>query len=108
MFNRLMKTSLSPNTKVAIRKMPAGHEYKVGDVIVFYMDGMEIIHRIVAIKVEDGEIRYYTQGQNPMKNFFRDKGYRTEKDIVGKADFSACILMLSRPDSLPCSNRSDQ
>lgn len=56
-----------------------------GQVIIFKKDNnMRIIHRVVEIKVIDGETRYYTKGD---ANESRDSGYITESQIVGVTHF---------------------
>jgi signal peptidase len=54
----------------------------VGDIIVFTAPGHDapIVHRVNSIEEVDGEIRYYTKGEN---NNYIDSGYRTYNDIIG-------------------------
>jgi signal peptidase len=54
----------------------------VGDIIVFTETGHDapIVHRVVSIEEVEGEIRYFTKGDN---NDYVDSGYRTYEDIVG-------------------------
>ncbi len=51
-----------------------------GDVIIFQKEDLEIVHRVVDIKVVNGENRYYTKGD---ANQSADEGYIREEDIVG-------------------------
>ena len=53
---------------------------KEGDIIIFERDGLNIVHRVIDIKIINKEKRYYTKGDaNPQM----DEGYVKEKDIVG-------------------------
>lgn len=57
-------------------------QIQVGDIIVFnaaYHD-KPIVHRIVEIRNETGELHYFTQGDN---NDIRDPMYRVHEDIIG-------------------------
>ena len=55
-----------------------------GQVIVFYKDGIQTIHRIQDIQILNGETIYYTKGDN---NQQKDDGYRTEDEILGIVKF---------------------
>lgn len=50
------------------------------DIIVFYKDNLQTIHRVVEIINNNGEIHYYTKGD---ANIEMDNGYITSKDIIG-------------------------
>ena len=50
------------------------------DIIVFYKDDVQTIHRVVEVINSNGEIRYYTKGD---ANYEMDNGYITSKDIIG-------------------------
>ena len=54
----------------------------VGDIIVFTEPDHDapIVHRVDHIEVVEGEIRYFTKGDN---NDYVDSGYRTYEDIIG-------------------------
>ena len=54
------------------------------DVIVFYKGNVKTIHRIVEVQKKNGEIIYYTKGDN---NQTTDKGFITDKDIIGIVKF---------------------
>jgi signal peptidase len=60
----------------------AEEDIAIGDIVVYTAPGYDapIVHRVVRIEEVDGEIRYFTQGDN---NDYVDSGYRTYKDIVG-------------------------
>ena len=60
----------------------AAEDIGVGDIVVYTTPGYDapIVHRVVSIEEVDGEIRYYTKGDN---NDYVDAGYRTHEDIVG-------------------------
>lgn len=53
------------------------------EVIVFKRDNIKVIHRVVDVRVVNGEYRYYTKGDANMQ---RDDGYVTAKDIIGTTD----------------------
>ena len=59
-------------------------EIREGQVIIFQKNNMRIIHRVMEIKVIDGEIRYYTKGD---ANESMDVGYVTKSQIVGVTHF---------------------
>lgn len=50
------------------------------DIIVFYKDNVQTIHRVVEVINSNGEFRYYTKGD---ANTEMDNGYITSKDITG-------------------------
>jgi signal peptidase len=62
------------------------------DVIVFKSDDIRIVHRIVAVKNINNEVRYYTKGDANMK---QDDGYITKDKLMGKVLFK--IKYLGRP-----------
>jgi len=51
-----------------------------GQVIVFEQSGLVVVHRVVDIKIINGQARYYTKGD---ANEDMDAGFITESDIVG-------------------------
>ena len=53
------------------------------EVIVFKRDNIKVIHRVIDVRVVNGEYRYYTKGDANMQ---RDDGYVTAKDIIGTTD----------------------
>lgn len=61
-----------------------GQELEEGQIIVFYKDKIQTIHRIQDIQVLNGETIYYTKGDN---NQQKDEEYRTENDIIGVVKF---------------------
>lgn len=63
-----------------------------GQVIIFEKNNMRIIHRVIEIKVIDGELRYYTKGD---ANDSMDAGYVTKNQIVGITHFR--ILYIGYP-----------
>ena len=62
---------------------------KVGQVIVFSQDENRIVHRVVEIEQIGNETRYITKGD---ANPDIDKGYVTEKDIVGLTDMKVAYI----------------
>lgn len=57
-----------------------GQELEEGQVIIFYKDNIQTIHRIEDIQILNGDTIYYTKGDNNSK---KDDGYRLEQDIIG-------------------------
>lgn len=57
-----------------------GQKIKTGDIIIFEHDGAKKIHRVIATKSVNGEVRYYTKGD---ANSMNDADYRTRGDIIG-------------------------
>lgn len=55
-------------------------ELKIGDVIVFKKNNINLIHRIVNIQNVNNELRFTTKGDN---NNTEDQGYITDVDIIG-------------------------
>ncbi len=55
-------------------------DIKVGDIVIFHYDNIDIIHRVVDIKNVNGELRFYTKGD---VNKVNDPDYRIKKDIIG-------------------------
>lgn len=60
------------------------HPIIEGEVIVFEQSNSTIVHRVVDIKIINGNARYYTKGD---ANEDMDAGYITEADIVGHARY---------------------
>lgn len=55
-------------------------ELKIGEIVIFDKDKLNIVHRVVDVKKVNGEIRYITKGDS---NQEIDEGYITAKDITG-------------------------
>lgn len=55
-----------------------------GQVIIYEREGIQIVHRVIEMEQVNGETRYYTKGDS---NQQVDKGYVTEKEIVGISKF---------------------
>lgn len=53
---------------------------KIGQIIIFEHDGLQLVHRVIDIKDINGEVRYYTQGDANEKP---DGWYTTREQIVG-------------------------
>lgn len=67
-----------------------GQYIKEGQVIVFEKDkGTRVVHRVVEIKVIDGEVQYYTKGD---ANESRDSGYVKQSQIVGVTNFKIVYI----------------
>lgn len=65
---------------------------KLGDVIVFERDDTRIVHRIISIKKNNKEIRYYTKGD---ANLVQDDWYVTNDTLRGKVLFK--IRYIGKP-----------
>ena len=63
-----MLGKLNRDAKVAYEIMPLGTQYKIGDIIVFNRDGVNIIHMVEDIKTSNDEIFYKTKGINNKDN----------------------------------------
>ena len=59
-------------------------ELKNGDIIIYEKDNTKVVHRIIKIKLVNGEYRYFTKGDANTKE---DEGYRIKKDIMGVTKF---------------------
>ena len=69
---------------VSVYETYKNQNIKEGDIIIFDRDGLNIIHRVIDIKIINDEKRYYTKGDaNPQM----DEGYVKESNIVGVALF---------------------
>ena len=68
------------------------NEIKEGDVIVFHYEDIKIVHRVIAAKNINGEMRYYTKGD---ANQMQDEGYVTKETLMGKVLFK--IRYIGRP-----------
>ena len=55
-----------------------GQEIKTGQVIIFYYNDIQTVHRVVDVRRVNGEYRYYTRGDANSKD---DDEYRTNDDI---------------------------
>lgn len=54
------------------------------DVIVFKKDGMQVVHRVIDLRLVNGEYRYYTKGDY---NSEADDGHVTQDQITGLVKF---------------------
>lgn len=55
--------------------------YKRGDIVIYKVWKIHVVHRIIHSYEEDGEIKYVTKGDN---NDLRDRKKSTNENIVGK------------------------
>ncbi len=85
-----MSGTLESGDIVAARKVRAFTRYNKGDIIVFRMGEITIIHEIVGITTDsNGEVQYETKGvNNPQK----DPWNVSKRDILGKVDISRSDL----------------
>ena len=79
---------LQPGAEVPMRLMPEGTQYEKGDIIVFYRDGLRIVHRVEYVYTSNGEKFYVTEGVNPETNPLVDNSPVAGEDIIGIVDLS--------------------
>ncbi|MFW9972280.1 MAG: signal peptidase I [Candidatus Odinarchaeota archaeon] len=79
---------LQSGAEVPLRLMPKGTQYKKGDIIVFYRDGVKIVHRVEYVYESNGETFYVTEGVNPNTNPIVDNKPVAGEDIIGLVDLS--------------------
>ena len=60
-----------------------------GQIIIFSKNGIRLVHRVIDIKNVNGELRYYTKGDN---NREIDTGYITKENIIGLTKFRVAYL----------------
>lgn len=56
------------------------HDIYKNDIIIFYKNDVQTIHRVIDVVNKNGEVRYYTKGD---ANLEKDEGYIISKDIIG-------------------------
>lgn len=66
---------------VIYEKVKNINDVKVGDIIVFQKDNIIVTHRLIAIKKENGKIKYITKGDN---NEVADSYNPQSQEIIGK------------------------
>ena len=54
------------------------------DIIVFSRDKIKVVHRVIDIKNQGGEVRLYTKGDSNQKE---DEGYVTKDELYGRVLF---------------------
>lgn len=59
-------------------------EINEGDIIIFTKDDMQVVHRVIDIRLVNGEYRYYTKGDY---NQEADDGHAEKSQIVGLVKF---------------------
>lgn len=62
----------------------SNEEIKIGQIIIFEKNNLQIVHRVVDIKKVNKELRYITKGDSNQQN---DDGYITKQDIIGVSKF---------------------
>lgn len=75
-----MKNEISSGDAVIFEKIKANEIILEDQIIVFEKDDSLIIHRVDSIEYIDGELRYYTKGDN---NENPDNGFITRNNILG-------------------------
>lgn len=80
-----MSGAIEAGEVVGAKKVRRFTRYNIGDVIVFKVGGVQVIHEIVGTKTVNGEIQYETKGVN---NELMDPWTVSRNDIVGKVDMS--------------------
>jgi hypothetical protein len=81
-------SELQPGAEVPMRLMPEGTQYKKGDIIVFYRDGLKIVHRVEFVYTSNGETFYVTEGLNTETNPLVDNSPVSGDDVIGIVDLS--------------------
>lgn len=71
------------------KKVTRFTRYNIGDIIVFEIGSVKVIHKIVGTEVVNGELQYRTQGVN---NEQMDPWTVSRADILGKVDISKTDL----------------
>ncbi len=79
---------LQSGAEVLLRLMPEGTQYKKGDIIVFYRDGVKIVHQVEYVHESNGKIFYVTTGFNTETNQYVDSDLVSQDDIIGVVDLS--------------------
>lgn len=77
-----MYPTIKIGKKMKITRVPH-HSLKVGDIIAFMMSKRRniTVHRVSRICREQGELKFYTKGDNVP---FEDKKAKGKNDIIGK------------------------
>lgn len=92
-FSIVQSSSMSPNIKLYdfVVIVNSVNNIKEKDIIVFFDDANKnkVIHRVIEIVEEDGQVKYITKGDN---NKFADAGVRTHSDIYAKYLFTIPLL----------------
>lgn len=79
-----MQPEISPGDVVIIQRLTTKEEFKklqTGDIIEYERDGVFIVHRIVEIIEENGQLSYKMKGDN---NFEMDRGLIKQTEVKGK------------------------
>lgn len=82
----IVSGSMEPNIHIGdmiiVDKYYKDHvdEINLGDVLVFNKSGVAVSHRVIEIKNQDNELRFYTKGDN---NDFVDSGAVEPEDVIG-------------------------
>ena len=76
-----MTGTINKADAIIYSKLENDEKIEIGDIIVFKVDDIKVIHRVIDKEETANETRYYTKGD---ANQLEDDGYRTRSDIVGK------------------------
>ena len=76
-----MTGTLNKGDIIIYEKYDEKEEIKTGDIVIYKIEDIQIVHRVTDQKNLGEEIRYYTKGD---ANVQEDDGYREREDIVGK------------------------
>ncbi len=68
--------------------MSEGTQYKKGDIIVFYRDGVKIVHQVEYVHESNGKMFYVTTGVNTETNQYVDSDLVSQDDVIGVVDLS--------------------
>ena len=83
-IGKSMLGKLKPGAKVAYEVKNEGEVYNVDDIIVFYRDGVKIVHRVEYIFESNGEIFYVTEGVNSETNPYVDSDLVSNDQVIGR------------------------
>lgn len=87
-----MSGAINKGDAVVFESYDGQGEIQEGQVIIFEKDKNKVVHRVVDIKLVNGEYRYYTKGDANQKI---DEGYVTKEQITGISKFR--ILYIGYP-----------
>ncbi|MEJ2252386.1 MAG: hypothetical protein P8Y97_22335, partial [Candidatus Lokiarchaeota archaeon] len=79
-----MLGKLEPGAKVAFEMKQEGEVYAVDDIIIFYRDGVRIVHRVEYVYESNGQIFYVTEGVNSDTNEYVDSSPVANDQVIGR------------------------
>ena len=84
-----MTGTINKGDATVYRTYNNGEKIKKNDIIIFNVNGVRYVHRVISIKNINNKIRYYTKGD---ANQQADDWVLTNKDIIGKSLFKIKYL----------------